>query len=119
MLGARAAFDLARISKAPIAIEAVERIDALFAIEREINGASPHERKRVRSDRSRPLIATRSPRRSNTASIAGPSASNCIALGTLIPSAVAVPRLMTSSNFVAWSTGRSPGFSRFRIRGEK
>jgi transposase len=49
-------FDLARISKAPIAIEAVERIDALFAIEREINGAAPHERKRVRNERSRPLV---------------------------------------------------------------
>ena len=34
-------FDLARISKAPIAAEAVERIDALFAIEREINGVTP------------------------------------------------------------------------------
>jgi transposase len=31
-------FDLARLKKAPIAIEAVKRIDALFAIEREING---------------------------------------------------------------------------------
>ncbi len=50
-------FDLARISKAPIAIEAVERIDVLFAIEREINGAPPHERKRVRNERSRPLVA--------------------------------------------------------------
>src|SRR2546430_2051329 len=50
-------FDLARINKAPIAIEAVERIDALFAIEREINGAPPHERKRVRNERSWPLIA--------------------------------------------------------------
>ena len=50
-------FDLARINKAPIAIEAVERIDALFAIEREINGAAPHERKRVRNERSRPLVA--------------------------------------------------------------
>jgi transposase len=40
-------FDLARLSKAPIAIEAVERIDALFAIEREINGAAPQERVRV------------------------------------------------------------------------
>jgi len=49
-------FDLARISKAPIAVEAVERIDALFAIEREINGAAPHERKRVRNERSRPLV---------------------------------------------------------------
>src|SRR6266849_348187 len=49
-------FDLARINKAPIAIEAVERIDALFAIEREINGAAPHERERVRHERSRPLV---------------------------------------------------------------
>src|ERR1700738_1426216 len=49
-------FDLARINKAPIAIEAVERIDALFAMEREINGATPHERKRVRNERSRPLV---------------------------------------------------------------
>jgi transposase len=50
-------FDLARINKAPIAIEAVERIDALFAVEREINGEAPHERKRVRNERSRPLVA--------------------------------------------------------------
>ena len=49
-------FDLARINKAPIAAEAVERIDALFAIEREINGLTPHERVRVRHERSRPLV---------------------------------------------------------------
>ena len=49
-------FDLARLSKAPIAIEAVKRIDALFAIEREINGLTPQERLRVRQERSRPLI---------------------------------------------------------------
>ena len=49
-------FDLARINKAPIAIEAVERIDALFAIEREINGMTPQERVRVRNERSRPLV---------------------------------------------------------------
>jgi len=49
-------FDLARISKAPIAVDAVERVDALFAIEREINGAPPHERRRVRHERSRPLV---------------------------------------------------------------
>jgi transposase len=34
-------FDLARINQAPIASEAVGRIDVLFAIEREINGSSP------------------------------------------------------------------------------
>jgi len=51
-------FDLARINKAPIAIEAVERIDVLFAIEREINGKPPQERARVRNERSRPLVVT-------------------------------------------------------------
>jgi transposase len=49
-------FDLARLSKAPIAAEAVKRIDVLFAIEREINGMPPQERLRVRQERSRPLI---------------------------------------------------------------
>ena len=49
-------FDLARINKAPIASEAVTRIDALFAIEREINGLATPQRVGVRSERSRPLI---------------------------------------------------------------
>jgi transposase len=49
-------FDLARISKAPIAIEAVERIDTLFAIEREINGLTMQERLHTRNERSRPLV---------------------------------------------------------------
>lgn len=50
-------FDLARIGKAPIAIATVERIDALFAIEREINGASSERRKIVRDERSKLLVA--------------------------------------------------------------
>jgi len=54
--GRRKFFDLARINKAPIATEAVERIDALFAIEREINGITPQERVRVRHEQSRPLV---------------------------------------------------------------
>jgi transposase len=49
-------FDLARLAKAPIAIEAIDRIDALFAIEREINGLTSRERLAVRNERSRPLI---------------------------------------------------------------
>jgi transposase len=49
-------FDLARLNQAPIAIEAVERIDALFAIEREINGTAAPERVRVRNERSRALV---------------------------------------------------------------
>ena len=35
--------------------------------------------------------------------------------GIVRPSALAVLRLMTSSNFVVCSTGRSPGFAPFRI----
>src|SRR5205085_7612546 len=54
--GRRKFFDLARLSKAPIAAEAVKRIDVLFAIEREINGLTAQERLLVRQARSRPLI---------------------------------------------------------------
>jgi hypothetical protein len=49
-------FDLARLNKAPIAIEAIARIDALFAIEREINGLASVERCKVRQERSRPRV---------------------------------------------------------------
>jgi transposase len=49
-------FELARLNKAPIGIEAVARIDALFAIEREINGLPPAERRRVRQERSLPPV---------------------------------------------------------------
>jgi transposase len=52
----RKLFDHARINKAPIAIETVRRMDELFAIERDINGKPPHERKRVRQEHSRPLV---------------------------------------------------------------
>ena len=54
--GRRKFFDLARLSQAPIAAEAVKRIDALFAIEREINGLAPQQRLRVRQEHSRPLV---------------------------------------------------------------
>jgi transposase len=50
-------FDVARLNKAPIAMEAVKRIDALFEIERDINGKPPWERQRVRAEHSRPLVA--------------------------------------------------------------
>jgi transposase len=41
----------------PIALEAVKRIDALFAIEREINGLSAARRLAARRERSAPLVA--------------------------------------------------------------
>ena len=50
-------FELAQLKQAPIAIEAVTRIDALFAIEREINGVPCQARLAVRAARSRPLMA--------------------------------------------------------------
>jgi len=49
-------FELAKSAKAPIAIEAVRRIDELFEIERAINGKSPEARKAIRQERSKPLI---------------------------------------------------------------
>jgi transposase len=41
----------------PIALEAVKRIDALFDIERAINGQSAEERLRLRREQSAPLLA--------------------------------------------------------------
>ena len=41
----------------PLALEAVRRIDALFEIEREINGQSAEQRRAVRQELSAPLVA--------------------------------------------------------------
>jgi hypothetical protein len=41
---------------APLALEAVRRMDAIFAIEREINGLTAAERLAVRQERSAPLV---------------------------------------------------------------
>ena len=54
--GRRDFFDLARLTKAPIAAEIVRRIDELFVIERVINGKPPAERRAVRQQRAKPLI---------------------------------------------------------------
>jgi transposase len=53
----RKLFELAAISKAPIAAEAVRRIDELFEIERAINGKPAAERLAVREERTKPLVA--------------------------------------------------------------
>jgi transposase len=42
----------------PIALEAVQRIDALFEIERAVNGLSADQRKAVRQEQSAPLVAS-------------------------------------------------------------
>lgn len=66
--GRRGFFELADIEKnarnrkrngkpvSPVALEAVRRIDALFAIERDINGKTAAERHAVRQEKSKPLV---------------------------------------------------------------
>ena len=49
-------FDLVEAHQSPIAIEAVERIAALYAIEKEIRGRPPKVRQKIRSERARPLL---------------------------------------------------------------
>lgn len=56
--GRRKLFDIAKLTKAPIAVEAVRRIDEIFAIERAILGKTPAERVAVRQDLSKPLVVT-------------------------------------------------------------
>ena len=63
----------------PIALEAVKRIDALFDIERAINGQSAEERLRVRREQSTPVVAAleawlreQRPRLSRSSAVAEP-----------------------------------------------
>ncbi len=49
-------YDLHVAQASPVAKEAVERIAALYAIEDEIRGRLPDERKQVRNARARPLL---------------------------------------------------------------
>jgi transposase len=53
----RKLYELAAVAKAPIAAEAVRRIDELFAIECLINGKPAEERLAVRKERTKPLVA--------------------------------------------------------------
>ena len=54
--GRRKLFDIAKLTKAPIAVEAVRRIDEIFAVERTINGRSSAERVAARQQQSKPLV---------------------------------------------------------------
>jgi transposase len=49
-------YELMEAHRSPIATEAVERIAALYAIESEIRGRAPDERRQIRHARSRPLL---------------------------------------------------------------
>ena len=50
-------YDHAKSGNAPIASEALERIAALYAIEKTIRGANSKERRIVRQEKSKPLVA--------------------------------------------------------------
>ena len=54
--GRRKFFVLADLGKSPLAVEAVRRIDEVFAIERQINGIATAQRLARRAERIRPLI---------------------------------------------------------------
>jgi transposase len=56
--GRRDLFKLADVAKAPLAIEAVRRIDAIFDAEREINGLQSEQRFAIRQVRVAPLVAS-------------------------------------------------------------
>ena len=56
--GRRKLFVLADVAKAPLAIEAVRRIDAVFDVERDINGLALSERHAIRQIRVAPLVAS-------------------------------------------------------------
>ena len=49
-------YDLLAAHKSPVAAEALERIGALYAVEKEIRGRSPEERREIRNERARPLL---------------------------------------------------------------
>ena len=49
-------FDLHQAHRSPLAKEALERIAQLYAIEKEVRGRPPEERREIRQTRSRPLL---------------------------------------------------------------
>jgi hypothetical protein len=49
-------YDLAVAHKSQTAAEALERIGALYAIEKEIRGRTPEQRREIRNERARPLL---------------------------------------------------------------
>lgn len=55
--GRRKLFKLAEVARAPLAAEAVRRIDAIFAAERAINGVPAEQRLAIRQAQIAPLVA--------------------------------------------------------------
>ena len=49
-------YELSAAGPAPIACEALERIGALYAVERDIRGRNPDKRRAARQEKSRPIV---------------------------------------------------------------
>ena len=49
-------YDLYMVDRSPLAAEAMQRIGALYAIERDLRGTLPVQRARVRQERAGPLL---------------------------------------------------------------
>jgi transposase len=49
-------YDLQQAHASPVALEALQRITALYGIEKEIRGRPPEERRKVRNQQARPLL---------------------------------------------------------------
>jgi len=54
-------YELAAAAASPIATETLQRIAQLYAVEKDIRGRSPDERRAVRQERSRPVLAELEP----------------------------------------------------------
>jgi len=54
-------YELAAAGPAPIASEALERIGALYKVEKDIRGRNPDERRAARQERSRPIVDALAP----------------------------------------------------------
>jgi transposase len=88
-------FELAELSGAPIAVEAVKRIDALFAIEREINGQSAEARLAIRHDRSQPLVDDLEAWLKSNRTKLSPRSNTAVAIDYMLKRWVAFTRFLT------------------------
>src|SRR5262249_49378457 len=112
----REEYKIASLHPAVIGEAAQERLKLAFGRWRGAQEADASHPLLLRARRERPCrrAAQQHDERAPFHSMSS-SASNWIELGTSMPSALAVCRLMTSANFVDCSTGRSAGLAPLRI----
>jgi hypothetical protein len=103
------------VMNGPKATSALSPFDSQL---RTLVGADHRHRRLLRARRKRPCDDRAAEKRDEVAtfhSITSSAVTSSLS-GTVRPSAFAVLRLMPNSNFTVCWTGKSPGFSPFRIR---